>query len=45
MHYHRAGEHDGMQTGMVLEKELRTLHPGPQAAARGEGHIGPYVGF
>jgi hypothetical protein len=28
VHYH----HDSMQADMVLEKELRALHPDPQAA-------------
>ena len=30
--YHQVRKHGGVQAAMVQEKELRGLHPGPQAA-------------
>lgn len=32
VHYYHHGKHDNMQVGMMLEKELRGLHIGPQAS-------------
>lgn len=31
-HSHHGGKHDGVQAGLVLEKELGVLHLNPQAA-------------
>jgi hypothetical protein len=31
VHYHHGRKHDSVQAGMVLEKELRILHPDPKA--------------
>ena len=34
VHYHHGRKHGGTQADMVLEKELRVLHPDPKAAGR-----------
>ena len=40
VHYHHGRKHGGVQADMVLEKKLRVLHPGQQAAGR-EYDTGP----
>ena len=34
VHYHHGGKHGSIQADMVLEKELRVLHPDLQTAGR-----------
>jgi hypothetical protein len=34
VHYHHGGNHGGMQTDIMLEKELRVLHLDQQTAGR-----------
>ena len=33
-HYHQGRKHGSVQTGMMLEKELRILHPVPKTNRR-----------
>ena len=40
VYYHHGRKHGDTQAGMVLEKQLRVLHPDPQAAGR-EKDTGP----
>ena len=44
VHYHHGRKLDNTQAGMVLEKELRVLHPDQQAAGS-EGHTWPGLSF
>jgi hypothetical protein len=42
--YHHGREHGSIQEDMVLEKELKSLHPDLQAAEK-ERLTGPGMGF
>ena len=44
VHYHHGGKHGSMQVDMVLGKELRVLHPDPQATGQ-KSDTGPGFGF
>ena len=40
VHCHHGGKHVGMQADMVLEKELRVLHPDQKTAGRVSDTLG-----